>query len=131
QADRVLYKCAIRELLEAEPSLTLLQQNVDGLLLDGTRARGVVTQTGIEIAARTVVLTVGTFLDGKIHVGEVSYSGGRAGDPASRTARATRSSSSPRGSRRSRSTRTGSRPRCRSTCSSISCARSRASSART
>ena len=83
QADRTLYKRAVRELLDAEPNLTLLQQNVDGLLLDGARARGVVTQTGIKIAARAVVLTVGTFLDGKIHVGQVSYSGGRAGDPAS------------------------------------------------
>jgi tRNA uridine 5-carboxymethylaminomethyl modification enzyme len=83
QADRALYKRAIRELLDAEPNLTLLQQNVDGLELDGTRARGVVTQSGVRIAAETVVLTVGTFLDGKIHVGQVNYSGGRAGDPAS------------------------------------------------
>jgi len=83
QADRALYKRAIRELLDEQPNLTLLQQNADGLLLDGARVRGVVTQTGIKIAARTVVLTVGTFLDGKIHVGQVNYSGGRAGDPAS------------------------------------------------
>jgi tRNA uridine 5-carboxymethylaminomethyl modification enzyme len=83
QADRVLYKRAIRELLDAEPNLTLLQQNVDGLVLDGALVRGVVTQAGIKIAADTVVLTVGTFLGGKIHVGEVNYSGGRAGDPAS------------------------------------------------
>jgi tRNA uridine 5-carboxymethylaminomethyl modification enzyme len=83
QADRALYKRAVRGLLDAEPNLTLLQQNVDGLRLDGARVRGVVTQTGIEIDARAVVLTVGTFLDGKIHVGESSYSGGRAGDPAS------------------------------------------------
>ena len=83
QADRALYKRAIRELLDAEPNLTLLQQNVDGLLLDGARVRGVVTQAGMKIAAETVVLTVGTFLDGKIHVGQVNYSGGRAGDPAS------------------------------------------------
>ena len=83
QADRVLYKRAIRELLDAEPNLTLLQQNVEGLLLDGARVRGVVTQAGMKIASDTVVLTVGTFLDGKIHVGEVNYSGGRAGDPAS------------------------------------------------
>src|SRR4029078_1357028 len=83
QADRALYKRAIRELLDEQPNLTLLQQNADGLLLDGARVRGVVTQTGIEIAARAVVLTVGTFLDGKIHVGQVNYSGGRAGDPAS------------------------------------------------
>jgi tRNA uridine 5-carboxymethylaminomethyl modification enzyme len=83
QADRALYKRAIRELLDAEPNLTLLQQNVDGLLLDGTCVRGVVTQAGMRIAADAVVLTVGTFLDGKIHVGQVNYSGGRAGDPAS------------------------------------------------
>jgi tRNA uridine 5-carboxymethylaminomethyl modification enzyme len=83
QADRVLYKRAIRELLDAEPNLTLLQQNVEGLVLEGTRVRGVVTQTGMKIAADTVVLTVGTFLAGKIHVGETHYSGGRAGDPAS------------------------------------------------
>ena len=83
QADRALYKRGIREMLDEQPNLTLLQQNADGLLLDGARVRGVVTQTGIKIAARTVVLTVGTFLDGKIHVGQVNYSGGRAGDPAS------------------------------------------------
>jgi tRNA uridine 5-carboxymethylaminomethyl modification enzyme len=83
QADRSLYKRVVRELLDAEPNLTLLQQNADGLLLDGTRVRGVVTQTGMRIAAQAVVLTVGTFLDGKIHVGQVNYSGGRAGDPAS------------------------------------------------
>jgi len=83
QADRSLYKRAVRELLDAEPNLTLLQQNAEGLLLDGTRARGIVTQTGLEIAAQAVVLTVGTFLDGKIHVGQVNYPGGRAGDPAS------------------------------------------------
>jgi tRNA uridine 5-carboxymethylaminomethyl modification enzyme len=83
QADRALYKRAIREILDAEPRVTLLQQNVDALLLEGERVRGIVTQTGIEIGSETVVLTVGTFLDGKIHVGQVSYSGGRAGDAAS------------------------------------------------
>src|SRR5512147_2062769 len=83
QADRSLYKRVVRELLDAEPNLTLLQQNADGLLLDGTRVRGVVTQAGMRIAAEAVVLTVGTFLDGKIHVGQINYSGGRAGDPAS------------------------------------------------
>jgi tRNA uridine 5-carboxymethylaminomethyl modification enzyme len=83
QADRTLYKRAIRELVDAEPNLTLLQQNVDGLLVEGARVRGVLTQTGVRIAAQTVVLTVGTFLHGKIHVGQVNYSGGRAGDPAS------------------------------------------------
>jgi tRNA uridine 5-carboxymethylaminomethyl modification enzyme len=83
QADRLLYKCAIREILDAEPNLTLLQQTVEGLLLEGARVRGVVTQAGMRIEAATVVLTVGTFLDGKIHVGQTNYSGGRAGDPAS------------------------------------------------
>src|SRR5512143_1677389 len=83
QADRSLYKRAVRELLDAEANLTLLQQNADGLLLEGTRVSGVVTQTGMRIRAQAVVLTVGTFLDGKIHVGQVNYSGGRAGDPAS------------------------------------------------
>jgi tRNA uridine 5-carboxymethylaminomethyl modification enzyme len=83
QADRALYKRAVRELLDAEPNLTLLQQNVDSLLLAGERVCGVVTQAGMRIGARTVVLTVGTFLDGKIHVGQVNYSGGRAGDAAS------------------------------------------------
>ena len=82
QADRALYKRAIRQILDAEPNLTLLQQNVEGLLLEGGRVTGVVTQTGVAIAADTVVLTVGTFLAGKIHVGEANYSGGRAGDPA-------------------------------------------------
>jgi tRNA uridine 5-carboxymethylaminomethyl modification enzyme len=83
QADRALYKRAIRDILDAEPNLTLLQQNVDALLVEGERVRGVVTQTGIKIKGEAVVLTVGTFLDGKIHVGQVNYSGGRAGDAAS------------------------------------------------
>ncbi|HEX5046517.1 MAG TPA: tRNA uridine-5-carboxymethylaminomethyl(34) synthesis enzyme MnmG [Gammaproteobacteria bacterium] len=83
QADRALYKRAIREILDAEPNLTLLQQNADALLVEGERVRGVVTQTGIRIKGEAVVLTVGTFLDGKIHVGQVNYSGGRAGDAAS------------------------------------------------
>jgi tRNA uridine 5-carboxymethylaminomethyl modification enzyme len=83
QADRVLYKLAIRGMLETEPTLTLLQQNVEDVLLAGTTVQGVATQAGIEIHAPNVVLTVGTFLAGKIHVGQVNYSGGRAGDPAS------------------------------------------------
>ncbi|HEX6997006.1 MAG TPA: tRNA uridine-5-carboxymethylaminomethyl(34) synthesis enzyme MnmG [Gammaproteobacteria bacterium] len=82
QADRALYKQAIRELLDAERNLTLLQQGVDDLLLEGERVRGVVTQAGMTVEAAAVVLTVGTFLAGKIHVGEVNYAGGRAGDPA-------------------------------------------------
>ena len=82
QADRVLYKQAIRGMLETAPNLTLLQQSVEDVLLAGTEIKGVVTQAGIEICAPNVVLTVGTFLAGKIHVGQVNYSGGRAGDPA-------------------------------------------------
>jgi tRNA uridine 5-carboxymethylaminomethyl modification enzyme len=83
QADRVLYKQSIRGLLETAPNLTLLQQNVEDVLLVGTKVHGVVTQAGIKIHAPRVVLTVGTFLAGKIHLGPVNYSGGRAGDPAS------------------------------------------------
>ena len=83
QADRVLYRKAIRRMLETQPGLSLLQQGVDDLLLHGGRVRGVVTRMGLRIPAQTVVLTVGTFLSGRIHVGGASHSGGRAGDPAS------------------------------------------------
>ncbi len=83
QADRVLYKQAIRALLENQVNLTLFQQEVADLLLEANEVRGVVTQTGIEFRARAVVLTVGTFLGGKIHVGLTNYQGGRAGDPPS------------------------------------------------
>ncbi len=83
QADRVLYRKAIRRMLETQPGLSLLQQDVDDLLLQGGRVRGVVTRMGLSIAASAVVLTVGTFLSGRIHVGGASQSGGRAGDPAS------------------------------------------------
>src|SRR6186713_2774167 len=87
QADRVLYKQAIRSMLENQPNLTLFQQEVADLLVEGGQVRGVVTQTGIEFRARTVVLTVGTFLGGKIHVGLTNYQGGRAGDaPSNRLA---------------------------------------------
>ena len=82
QADRTLYRQAVRELLDAEPNLALFQQGVDDLLFDGDRIAGVVTQLGLEFRARAVVLTVGTFLAGRIHVGEKNYTGGRAGDPA-------------------------------------------------
>jgi tRNA uridine 5-carboxymethylaminomethyl modification enzyme len=85
QADRQLYKQVIRRALETQPNLALLQQGVDDLWIEGDRVRGLVTQMGFRIAARTVVLTVGTFLAGKIHVGQVNYSGGRAGDPAAVT----------------------------------------------
>ncbi|HEU4618875.1 MAG TPA: tRNA uridine-5-carboxymethylaminomethyl(34) synthesis enzyme MnmG [Gammaproteobacteria bacterium] len=85
QADRQLYKQAIRSALETQPNLTLLQQGVEDLWLEGDRVRGIVTQIGMRIESRAVVLTVGTFLAGKIHVGPVNYSGGRAGDPAAVT----------------------------------------------
>jgi tRNA uridine 5-carboxymethylaminomethyl modification enzyme len=81
QADRVLYKAAIRRRLETAPNLTLFQQPVDDLLLDGDRVRGVVTQIGLEFECDAVVLTTGTFLSGLIHVGLEHYEAGRAGDP--------------------------------------------------
>jgi tRNA uridine 5-carboxymethylaminomethyl modification enzyme len=83
QADRQLYKRAIRGLLENQPNLTLFQQEVADLRLEQGRVAGVVTQAGIEFVGRTVVLTVGTFLGGRIHVGLEQYAGGRAGDPPS------------------------------------------------
>ena len=81
QADRILYKQAIRSRLENQPNLWLFQQAVDDLLVEGDRVVGAVTQVGIKFHARAVVLTAGTFLDGKIHVGMNNYSAGRAGDP--------------------------------------------------
>ncbi|MFC3107699.1 tRNA uridine-5-carboxymethylaminomethyl(34) synthesis enzyme MnmG [Undibacterium arcticum] len=81
QADRILYKQAIRSRLESQPNLWLFQQAVDDLMLEGERVVGAVTQVGIRFRARAVVLTAGTFLDGKIHVGLNNYSAGRAGDP--------------------------------------------------
>ena len=83
QADRVLYRRAIRALLESQPNLALFQPEAADLLVEGTRVCGVVTATGIGIRARAVVLTVGTFLGGRIHVGLENYAGGRAGDPPS------------------------------------------------
>lgn len=83
QADRVIYKAAVRSMLENQPDLTLFQQEVADLIVEQERVHGVVTQTGIEFRARAVVLTVGTFLAGKIHVGLTNYQGGRAGDPPS------------------------------------------------
>src|SRR5262245_29724984 len=85
QADRVLYRKAIRTRLESEPNLTLFQQAVDDILLEGDRVAGVVTQIGVRFRCRTVVLTAGTFLAGQVHVGLQTYSAGRAGDPASIT----------------------------------------------
>ena len=81
QADRVLYKAAIRRRIENQPNLWLFQQAVDDLLLEGGRVVGAVTQVGIAFRGRTVVLTAGTFLDGRIHVGLDNYQAGRAGDP--------------------------------------------------
>jgi tRNA uridine 5-carboxymethylaminomethyl modification enzyme len=83
QADRLLYKQVIRSLLENYPNLTLFQQACDDLILDGDRVCGVITQAGIRILAKTVVLTAGTFLNGLIHIGMENHRGGRAGDPAS------------------------------------------------
>src|SRR5580658_7708678 len=83
QADRQLYKRAIRRMLENQPNLTLFQQEAADLQIEGGRVVGVVTQSGIEFRARAIVLTVGTFLGGRIHVGLESHPGGRAGDPPS------------------------------------------------
>ena len=85
QADRNLYKAAIRSSVENQSNLSFFQQGVDDLLMEGERVVGVRTQMGLEFQARTVVLTVGTFLGGKIHIGESHHSGGRAGDPPSIT----------------------------------------------
>jgi tRNA uridine 5-carboxymethylaminomethyl modification enzyme len=85
QADRTLYKQAIRRRLETQPNLALFQQAVDDIVLEGDRVAGVVTQLGVRFRAPTVVLTTGTFLSGLIHVGLKNYQGGRAGDPASVT----------------------------------------------
>ncbi|QJC54752.1 tRNA uridine 5-carboxymethylaminomethyl modification enzyme MnmG [Polaromonas vacuolata] len=81
QADRILYKAAIRRKLENQPNLWLFQQAVDDLIVEGDKVVGAITQVGIKFRARTVVLTAGTFLDGKIHVGLNNYAAGRAGDP--------------------------------------------------
>ncbi len=80
QADRVLYKAAIRRRIENQPGLWVFQQAVDDLILDGERVAGAVTQVGVRFAARALVLTAGTFLDGRIHVGLQNHPGGRAGD---------------------------------------------------
>ena len=83
QADRALYRQAVRSTLESQDNLTVFQQGVDDLVMDGPRVTGVITQLGLQFNAPAVVLTVGTFLAGKIHVGGAQSSGGRAGDPAS------------------------------------------------
>ncbi|MFP2769855.1 tRNA uridine-5-carboxymethylaminomethyl(34) synthesis enzyme MnmG [Oceanisphaera sp. KMM 10153] len=85
QADRQLYRQAVRTRLENQPNLRIFQQACDDLLLDGDTVVGVVTQTGLKFRAKTVVLTVGTFLNGLIHIGMDNYKGGRAGDPPSIT----------------------------------------------
>ena len=81
QADRVLYRQAVRTLLGELPNLSVFQQAVDDLIVDGGRVTGVVTQMGLQFRARAVVLTTGTFLGGRIHIGLSNYQGGRAGDP--------------------------------------------------
>nr|WP_297457685.1 tRNA uridine-5-carboxymethylaminomethyl(34) synthesis enzyme MnmG [uncultured Halomonas sp.] len=81
QADRVRYKAAIRSVLESQPNLTLFQQGVDDLIVDGDTVRGAITQTGIRFHAQTVVLCTGTFLGGVMHIGLDHHAGGRAGDP--------------------------------------------------
>lgn len=81
QADRIRYKAAVRRMLENQPNLWLFQQAVDDLMVEGDRVTGAVTQVGVRFFSRCVVLTAGTFLDGRIHVGLNNYQGGRAGDP--------------------------------------------------
>ena len=83
QADRILYKQAIRSMLESQQNLSIYQQAVDDLIVEGKRVIGVITQMGVKFFSKTVVLTAGTFLGGKIHIGLENYSGGRAGDPPS------------------------------------------------
>ncbi len=83
QADRALYKAYVRRVLENTPNLTLFQQSVDDLIVENDQVRGVVTQMGLKFHAKSVVLTVGTFLGGKIHIGMENFSGGRTGDPSS------------------------------------------------
>ncbi|MBD2813184.1 tRNA uridine-5-carboxymethylaminomethyl(34) synthesis enzyme MnmG [Xenorhabdus sp. Flor] len=81
QADRVLYRQAVRTTLENQPNLMIFQQSVEDLIVENDTVTGVVTRMGLKFKAKSVVLTVGTFLDGKIHIGLENYSGGRAGDP--------------------------------------------------
>ena len=85
QADRALYKQAVRFALESQPGLHIFQQAVDDIIVAGDRATGVVTQMGLTFMAKAIVLTAGTFLSGKIHIGLNSYEGGRAGDPPAKT----------------------------------------------
>ncbi len=85
QADRSLYRSTIRRAVESQPNLTIFQAAVDDLVIEGDAVRGAITQTGLRFEARAVVLTAGTFLAGKIHVGETQYAAGRMGDPPSTT----------------------------------------------
>jgi len=85
QADRALYKAAVRRMLESQPNLELFQQSADDLIVENGRVCGVVTQMGLRLRAQAVVLTTGTFLGGRIHVGLANHQGGRAGDPPSNT----------------------------------------------
>ncbi len=85
QGDRALYKQAIRAMLETQPNLLLFQQAVDDILIEGEKVTGVVTQMGLALHAKTVVLTAGTFLAGKVHIGLNNYEAGRAGDPPAKT----------------------------------------------
>ncbi|MBD9370821.1 tRNA uridine-5-carboxymethylaminomethyl(34) synthesis enzyme MnmG [Xanthomonas sp. XNM01] len=85
QADRNLYRMAIRRIVESQPNLTVFQAAVDDLLIEGDAVRGVLTQTGLRFEAPAVVLTAGTFLAGKIHIGETQYTAGRMGDPPATT----------------------------------------------
>ena len=85
QADRALYKAEVRRIVEHQPGLFVFQQSVDALLLDDAQVTGVVTRMGLSFAARKVILTTGTFLDGRIHIGDKQFGGGRAGDSAATT----------------------------------------------
>ncbi|MUV13204.1 tRNA uridine-5-carboxymethylaminomethyl(34) synthesis enzyme MnmG [Noviluteimonas gilva] len=85
QADRALYRAAIRSIVEAQPNLVVFQAAVDDLIIEGDAVRGAITQTGLRFEAPSVVLTAGTFLAGKIHVGQTQYAAGRAGDPPATT----------------------------------------------
>ena len=85
QADRALYKAAIREIVEGQENLSLFQQAVENLIIENNQIKGVITQMGLQFHAKKVVLTTGTFLGGKIHIGEQNYQGGRAGDPPANT----------------------------------------------
>ena len=81
QADRALYKAAVRKALENQPNLSIFQQAVEDLIIDNGRVTGVKTQMGLSFYAKTVVITAGTFLAGKVHIGMENFSAGRAGDP--------------------------------------------------